>query len=86
MGEFILWLLVTLLFTGGVTVCGYKTKEAWDKWHHVKTAVQTTIGQQNIAGDLVEGNKTVIDKYINVTGAGTPHAIQIALSHLTGQG
>lgn len=70
MGEFILWLLVTLLFTGGVTVCGYKTKEAWDKWHHVKTTVQTTIGQQNIAGDLVEGNKTVIDKYINVTGAG----------------
>jgi len=71
MGEFILWLLVTLLFTGGVTVCGYKTKEAWDKWHHVITAVQTTIGQQNIAGDLVEGNKTVIDKYINVTGAGS---------------
>jgi hypothetical protein len=70
MGEFILWVLVTLLFTGGVTVCGYKTKEAWDKWHHVKTAVQTTIGQ-NIAGDLVEGNKTVIDKYINVTGAGS---------------
>ncbi len=68
MGEFILWLLVTLLFTGGVTVCGYKTKEAWDKWHHVNTAVQTTIGQQTIAGDLEEGNKTVIDKYINIAG------------------
>ena len=68
MGEFILWFFATLLLFGGSTICGYKTKEAWDKWHYVTNSLQTKVVQQNIAGDLVEGNKTVIDKYINVAG------------------
>ena len=58
MGEFILWLLITLLLTGGVTICGYKTKEAWDKWRHAAPLLQTKIVQQN----LEDGSKIDVAK------------------------
>ena len=32
MQQFIIWLIITLFFTGAVMVSGYKTKEEWDKW------------------------------------------------------
>lgn len=69
MGEFILRLLVFLLAFGFMTISGYKAKEAWDKWHCVTPAIQSIATQQNIAGDLVNGDKIVIGNHINITGA-----------------
>lgn len=45
MWQFIGWLCLTLLLTGLVTTCGYRTKDAWDKWHKQNTP-QLTNKQQ----------------------------------------
>lgn len=37
MTQFFIWLFILLFFTGTTIVLGYKTKEAWDKWHWEKS-------------------------------------------------
>lgn len=54
MVEFILYLLITLFFTGGMTISGYKTKESWDKWRHVEPLSQA---QKNIAGNIASASQ-----------------------------
>lgn len=66
MSQFFTWLILFLILTGLTTICGYKAKESWDKWHK-KPTVMSVLNQQNIGvlnGDAVIGNKTVIENQV----------------------
>lgn len=69
MVQFFTWLVLFLIFTGLTTICGYKTKESWDKWHKKPNQISSSnvLNQQNIGtlnGDAVIGNKTVIENQV----------------------
>lgn len=65
MNWIIIWLIVTLFFTGLSILSGYKTREEWDKWRKSKIeltprevknsifqSMQNSAGGTQIAGDL----------------------------------
>jgi hypothetical protein len=68
MWAFFVCLIVFLFFTGLATVSGYKTKEAWDKWHKPPVPEVTKKGQVNTAddnGSKIEDTKKIIEIKIN---------------------
>ncbi|MFH0772031.1 MAG: hypothetical protein V1933_05375 [Candidatus Omnitrophota bacterium] len=86
---FIIWLIFSLVLAGFSTICGFKTKDAWDKWHRVSTLPQAMVPQYNktdVAKLKINRAFEDFDKTFTETVDGFPKKSSVLASQFSARG
>jgi len=66
MGQFIILLILTLVFTGLATISGLRMTDAWNKWHKQSNTPKSS-PEIDSTGFKISGSKNVLKRNISIS-------------------